>query len=80
MKEYAQDHFGDVKSKYTWNRPPVPTGPTIPAVRYSDVQQLLSNSENFNSGSAKRLDILTGGVHLNITPVSTPSVSYCLLS
>jgi linoleate 10R-lipoxygenase len=72
MREAAHDHSSNVESKYEWNRPPVPVGPTIPATKYSDVQQLLSNPAIFHSGVAERLDILTGGVHLNIAPVSLP--------
>ncbi|KAI0302469.1 heme peroxidase [Russula brevipes] len=69
MRNYARKLPGDVEPKYIWTRPPVPADTTVVATRYSDVLQLLSEPENFSSGVAERLGILTGGVHLNITPV-----------
>ncbi|KAI9454114.1 heme peroxidase [Russula earlei] len=66
MREYAQSHSGNV---YTWDRPAVPAGPTLPAKTYSDVQELLAQPGIFDTGVEDRLDILTGGVHPNIAPV-----------
>jgi hypothetical protein len=78
MRNYAQKLPGDVEPKYIWTRPPVLADTTVVATSYSDVRQLFSEPEIFSSGVAERLGILTGGVHLNITPVGPPYGDYRL--
>lgn len=68
-REAVQQRVVDVEAKYNWNRPAVPVGPTVVAKSYSDVKRLFAEPARFTSKIARRLDILTGGVQLNITPV-----------
>jgi hypothetical protein len=71
MKEFAKKLPGDIEPKYDWCRPNVPACPPIVVRKYSEVKQLLSGSA-FTSGVAKRLEVLTLGVQLNIEPVGLP--------
>jgi hypothetical protein len=71
MRESVQQYVVDVEAKYKWNRPAVPVGPTVVATSYSEVKRLLAEPARFTSKVAQRLDILTGGVQLNITPVGS---------
>jgi linoleate 10R-lipoxygenase len=71
MKECVKQLPGDNEPKYDWCRPDVPVGSPILARTYLEVKQLFSESA-FTSGVAKRLEVLTLGVHLNIPPVGPP--------
>jgi len=70
MKECVKELLGDIEPKYDWCRPAVPVGSPILARTYSEVKQLFSESA-FTSGVAKRLEVLTLGVHLDIPPVES---------
>jgi len=51
----------------------------VVARKYSEVRQLLAEPEKFSSGVAERLGILTGGIHLDITPVEGVLTKQALL-
>jgi linoleate 10R-lipoxygenase len=78
MRGFAKELPGDIGAKYKWDRPPAPTGPTVIVKRYSDVQQLFAEPTIFTSGAEQRLDYLSGGVSLNITPVRPSPCSVVL--
>jgi hypothetical protein len=69
MRDFAKDHPDDLGRQYHWDRPHVPAGPTVVVSSYSEVQRLLSKPKLYTSSAQKRLEILTGGVHLDFASV-----------
>ncbi|KAI0290112.1 heme peroxidase [Multifurca ochricompacta] len=69
MRDFTKEHSGDIERKYNWHRPHLPVGPTAVAKTYSEVQRLFKEPWVYASNVAQRLDVLTGGVRLNFTPV-----------
>ncbi len=73
MRDFAKKLPDDVGRKYDWDRPRVPAGPTVVVNSYSEIQRLLAQPAIYTSSAQKRLEILTGGVHLDFTSVRPPS-------
>ena len=69
MRDFAKDLPDDVGSKYHWDRPRVPARPTVVVGSYSEVQELLAQPKIYTSGAQQRLEVLTGGVHLDFSSV-----------
>jgi hypothetical protein len=74
MKEFARALSSELVVKYKWDRPLVPTGPTIVLKKYAEVQQVFAEPTIFNSGVEQRLSYLCGGVRINTAPVRPSSV------
>jgi linoleate 10R-lipoxygenase len=73
MRDFAKDLPDDVGGKYHWDRPRVPAGPTVVVGSYPEVQRLLAQPKIYMSSAQQRLEILTGGVHLDFASVRPPS-------
>jgi prostaglandin-endoperoxide synthase 2 len=69
MRDFAKELPDDVERKYHWDRPRVPAGPTVVVSSYSEVQRLLAQPTIYTSSAQQRLEILTGGVHLDFASV-----------
>ncbi|KAI9450785.1 heme peroxidase [Lactarius psammicola] len=70
MRDFAKDlPDDDLESKYDWDRPRVPAGPTVVVNSYSEVQRLLAQPAIYASSAQQRLQNLTGGVHLDFASV-----------
>jgi len=72
MKDFARDLPDDVGRKYDWGRPPVPPGPTAVVKSYLEVQRLIAQPTIYKPSAEQRLEILTGGVHLEFASVRHP--------
>ncbi|KAI0051062.1 heme peroxidase [Auriscalpium vulgare] len=71
MKTYAQDLPGKAVMKYTWTRPPGPSGPDVTVGSFTDVQSVLASPAVFQTTVAQRLNVLTRGIPLDLASVRT---------
>jgi len=69
MKDFARVLSSELVAKYKWDRPLVPTGPTVVLKKYAQVQQVFAEPTIFNSGAEQRLSYLCGGVRINTPPI-----------